>query len=331
MRDGADSTGAVVRLLIAVLCGAALLLIVLILSGSEIDDTSGKAIGTAVALAFFSLTGVAGSNLANRRPEFALFGYATATMSLIAFLAVLGAIWSSDLFDDDWRVAGDTIVLAIAAGHASLLLASVHDGDSEAVRLTRAGTLLAIGVLCLMAVVEISSQGEDVGPKAIGVVAVLYVLGTALLPLLRRSTADARKQVAASPVSAETGVLRLDHLVIAVTDWERSNAFYRDVLGAQPIALPEGRVAYRIGNQQLNVHGPGVEAAPLPLKPVQPGNSDLCFAWSAPIATAVEHLYRHGVPIVAGPVTRIGAYGPGQSVYFNDPDGSLIELIAYSG
>ena len=49
----------------------------------------------------------------------------------------------------------------------------------------------------------------------------------------------------------------IDHCVIAVSDWERSNAFYRDVLGAEVVELDRGRFAYRIGGQQLNVHGPG--------------------------------------------------------------------------
>src|SRR5439155_1212933 len=54
--------------------------------------------------------------------------------------------------------------------------------------------------------------------------------------------------------------MRLDHVVIAVSDFERSNAFYRDVLGAEVVEV-DGRVAYRIGGQQLNVHGPGVRPA----------------------------------------------------------------------
>jgi catechol 2,3-dioxygenase-like lactoylglutathione lyase family enzyme len=35
--------------------------------------------------------------------------------------------------------------------------------------------------------------------------------------------------------------VRLDHVVIAVSDWDRSIAFYRDVLGAQVIEDPDGR------------------------------------------------------------------------------------------
>jgi catechol 2,3-dioxygenase-like lactoylglutathione lyase family enzyme len=91
-------------------------------------------------------------------------------------------------------------------------------------------------------------------------------------------------------------VSELDHSVIAVTDWERSNAFYVDLLGAEL---------------------------------VRPGNSHHCFRWEGPIDTAVEHLERHGVEVELGPVARAGARGEGTSVYFRDPDGSLLELISY--
>jgi catechol 2,3-dioxygenase-like lactoylglutathione lyase family enzyme len=80
---------------------------------------------------------------------------------------------------------------------------------------------------------------------------------------------------------------------------------------------------------QLNCHGPGVEAEPLARVPVAPGNSDLCFVWSGPIEGAVEHLRKHGVEVELGPVERFGAGGVGTSVYFRDPDGSLLEFISY--
>jgi len=123
--------------------------------------------------------------------------------------------------------------------------------------------------------------------------------------------------------------VRLDHCVIAVSDWERSNRFYADVLGAELVELTYGRFAYRFGEQQLNVHGPGSEPHPRAADPVRPGNSDLCFVWDGPIGGAVEHLRERGVEVELGPVERIGARGRGASVYFRDPDGSLLELIAY--
>jgi catechol 2,3-dioxygenase-like lactoylglutathione lyase family enzyme len=117
--------------------------------------------------------------------------------------------------------------------------------------------------------------------------------------------------------------------VIAVTDWERSNRFYTEVLGAELVELTYGRWAYRLGEQQLNVHGPGSEPHPRAADPVRPGNSDLCFRWDGPIDGAVAHLQEHGVEVELGPVERIGAAGTGTSVYFRDPDGSLLELISY--
>ncbi|MCJ2037125.1 VOC family protein [Methylobacterium sp. J-068] len=122
--------------------------------------------------------------------------------------------------------------------------------------------------------------------------------------------------------------VHLDHCVIHVTDWERSNAFYGEVLQAEIIPRGAG-FAYRFGGVQLNVHGPGVTATPLAERPVMPGNSDLCFRWSGPIETAAAHLAAHGIPVELGPVPRNGAAGPGLSLYFRDPDGSLMEFITY--
>src|SRR6266550_2272318 len=69
--------------------------------------------------------------------------------------------------------------------------------------------------------------------------------------------------------------IRFDHCVVHVSDWERSNRFYSEVLDAELISV-NGRTAYRFGAVQLNLHGPGVSAGPLAKLPVQPGNSDLC-------------------------------------------------------
>jgi catechol 2,3-dioxygenase-like lactoylglutathione lyase family enzyme len=122
--------------------------------------------------------------------------------------------------------------------------------------------------------------------------------------------------------------LKLDHCVIHVSDWKRSNAFYRDVLGAELIPQ-DGGWAYRFGDTQLNCHGPGHRPDLVARLPVQPGNSDLCFEWPGPIEEAEAHLKRHGVTIEVPPVPRNAARGQGVSIYFRDPDGSLLELISY--
>lgn len=133
-------------------------------------------------------------------------------------------------------------------------------------------------------------------------------------------------------------VEQFDHLVIHISDWEGSNRFYRDVLGAELVENPEasgnplGGWAYRFGGQQLNVHGPwpGRTDACCPPPLNQPGRADVCFSWAGGIEEAQEHLERFGVSIEEGPIKRFGARGWGQSIYCRDPDGSLIELICYN-
>jgi catechol 2,3-dioxygenase-like lactoylglutathione lyase family enzyme len=126
------------------------------------------------------------------------------------------------------------------------------------------------------------------------------------------------------------GVSGLDHVVIAVSEWERSNAFYRNVLGVEIVEVAYGRYAYVLPDgRRLNVHGPGSTPSPRAVDPVRPGNSDLCFEWSGDVDGAVAHLEQHGVDVEVGPVARSGARGDGTSVYFRDPDGSLLELIVY--
>jgi catechol 2,3-dioxygenase-like lactoylglutathione lyase family enzyme len=123
--------------------------------------------------------------------------------------------------------------------------------------------------------------------------------------------------------------LGFDHAVIAVSDWARADAFYRDVLGAEIPEHDELRADYRFGDWKLSVHGPGFEGLNAQ-RPVVPGNSDLCFLWQGTIDDALAHLEAHAVAIEAGPLRRdAGSRGTSTHVYFRDPDGSLLEFVVY--
>lgn len=128
--------------------------------------------------------------------------------------------------------------------------------------------------------------------------------------------------------SGKMPALRLDHCVIHVSDWDRSNDFYARVLGAEILPRQAG-FTYKIGDILLNCHGPGITPILVARKPVEPGNSDLCFVWPDTIEAAIAHLESAGVAVERGPVATRGAKGDATSVYFRDPDGSLLEFMVY--
>lgn len=67
---------------------------------------------------------------------------------------------------------------------------------------------------------------------------------------------------------------------------------------------------------------------PLAAQPVQSGDSDPCFIWGGTTESAIDYLRRRGGD--GDRSSASGAGGDGRSVYFRDPDGSLIALIAHS-
>ena len=121
--------------------------------------------------------------------------------------------------------------------------------------------------------------------------------------------------------------VRLDHCAIGVSDWTTANAFWRNVLGAELQPMPRGLWAYRFGEQLITVHGPG--STPEPALTVAPGTSHVAFTWDGDADSTVAHLQAHGIDIELGPIERraVGRPAGGISLYFRDPDGSVLELV----
>ncbi|OWY38089.1 VOC family virulence protein [Xenophilus sp. AP218F] len=121
-------------------------------------------------------------------------------------------------------------------------------------------------------------------------------------------------------------ISHIDHIVLTVSDIEAAVAFYQRALKLEAVTFGNGRRALRFGNQKINLQLLGQETR----NRAAVGSGDLCLIARRPLAEVVEHLKREGVAIVEGPVTRSGAIGPITSVYFNDPDGNLVEISTYS-
>lgn len=117
----------------------------------------------------------------------------------------------------------------------------------------------------------------------------------------------------------------LDHLVLTCVDPDATVRFYTDVLGMTLETFRGDRIAFRFGEQKINLHVKGKEFEPKAHLPV-PGALDLCFMAAVPLTEVIAHLETKGWPIVEGPVERTGATRPIRSVYVRDPDLNLIEI-----
>ena len=121
---------------------------------------------------------------------------------------------------------------------------------------------------------------------------------------------------------------RIDHLVLTVRSIETTCEFYSRVLGMRIVTFGAERKALAFGVQKINLHQSGREFEPKAGNPT-PGSADICLISANPLDEVIAHLISCEVPILEGPVTRTGATGPIQSVYFRDPDQNLIEVSSY--
>lgn len=126
-------------------------------------------------------------------------------------------------------------------------------------------------------------------------------------------------------VGSDVRVIGLDHVVLRVTDMERSVAWYRDVLGLEPVRLDEWRagtapfVSMRIDDTTI---------IDLQLGEITGTNADhVALVVETTDLDEVIASGRFGE--AAPPRPLFGARGIGQGTYVEDPDGHRIELRTY--
>ncbi|MDE0661914.1 MAG: hypothetical protein F4029_20630 [Gammaproteobacteria bacterium] len=128
-------------------------------------------------------------------------------------------------------------------------------------------------------------------------------------------------------------VAAFDHAAIPIADVDAMLRFY-GALGCEVHeVLPPLFYSVAFGDNKINFHGPGTWCSSeftLRGPSAKPGCGDFCFVWDGTAGQLAEMLARLDVPIVEGPVARVGGRGlTGQSTYIRDPDGNLLEFIVY--
>jgi catechol 2,3-dioxygenase-like lactoylglutathione lyase family enzyme len=119
-------------------------------------------------------------------------------------------------------------------------------------------------------------------------------------------------------------ITALDHIVLAVDDVERTCRFYERVLGMEPRQERPGKWSLHFGANKISLQD--ARAVPDIARDTVPGSGNFCLLTDTPIDEVVRQFSAESIEIVAGPGERSGAVGAILSVYFNDPDGNLVEV-----
>lgn len=185
------------RIAIAAMCGVAAVSIGVILLGGDLEGAEWKVVLSAIAVAVFSLAGLAAIAAFGREPRWmGPAGLALAGLGLVVWEAY---VWFGGPDSDSMlRIAMVAALLSASVTHANLLLAD-PDRDDPAAGLL-AATLVVNGGLTGVLVVGIlidSFLGSEIFPKVFGVLAVLLGLGTLVVPVMRRIRADGAESAAA--------------------------------------------------------------------------------------------------------------------------------------
>jgi len=120
-------------------------------------------------------------------------------------------------------------------------------------------------------------------------------------------------------------VSEIDHVVFNVSDAEKSVAWWRDLLGLEPVRLEEWRrgevpfVSVRIS-----------EGTILDLFVAERGGENVDHMAIHVTGVDLDELATAGTfDVVRGPVDVFGARGQGRGLYVRDPDGNVVELRTY--
>jgi hypothetical protein len=178
--------------LVAGLCLTASVAIWALVTGS-FDGTSVRVLLSGLAAALCTLGGLAGSTALALKNAERRVGEVTIALSQLTLALALALIWIPGATDGETlaRAFGVTSVLTLAGAHAALLRSRVRRGDTRVVRgLTQAAIACGTSAALLVSGLFAASEGP-VAPavwRLLGVLVVLAVLNTLLVPLARKVT-----------------------------------------------------------------------------------------------------------------------------------------------
>lgn len=175
------------NVLIAAACITAVVAIGVALVG-DIDSTTGRILFSCLVIAVYTGTGLAAVALHERRGPIWVV-VVTTVASLVGMVSALALTWWDSDGDGAWefQFAFCCLTVALAGAIASVSLMLNRDSDDVLVRRIVSLTLLSLAIGATMVVVAIAALVEsEIYYRLLAVIAVIWVLGTAMSPILRK-------------------------------------------------------------------------------------------------------------------------------------------------
>lgn len=205
---GAARKGAIYGIIVSFSL-AAVVGIIALLSG-DFGETQGRIILTTLLMGATSITALCHLAIADRAMRVVGFvGLGASALALITGLVLIWRDWNDAALDDWLKVFAVAGVLAVSFAHSNLLL--LLAGRRRAViRYGLMATLVMIAAVAIMIILPIVSEGEIPGPgneewywRLFGVVGILDVLGTVVVPVLAIFVKDAPAVAVANALGAD--------------------------------------------------------------------------------------------------------------------------------
>ena len=125
-------------------------------------------------------------------------------------------------------------------------------------------------------------------------------------------------------------LVRIDHIVLNCKSVDDMAVWYEKTLGMKREAFgSEKRIALKFGDQKINLRPIGAKNW-ITSKSESEGSVDICFITDEDLSLVKARIEDAGVEIIQGPVEKIGSLGSMMSIYFRDPEGSLLEISSYN-
>ncbi len=171
--------------LLAALAMNALIGIIIVLKG-DFGDTEGKLLGTTFGLALFTVLAIPSTVQLGRGRFYTLSGFGI-SVSVIAFILAVSAIWSDGAFEDVFltKLMVTFGVMAFASNHAALLLLASATPKVIKVTLIATITMLMVITVALIISVWLEDLPKEIA-RPLTVFAILDVLGSMAVPMLSK-------------------------------------------------------------------------------------------------------------------------------------------------